>query len=162
MSRYIDADKLVAHLKDEIEGCKPPVGGRANGRSVAYGTELGLKMAVSFAETLPAENVVSFAEYDSMQARLEVNKIMKRKLEKALEKAEHDRDRYARKIAELEEHQIADMEMFKTLRADTARDIQTRVAVHFGTYTDKDVVKVADVFKLINQIALEILEADEE
>ena len=30
MSRYIDADKLIHHLEDEIKGCEPPFGGRAN------------------------------------------------------------------------------------------------------------------------------------
>ena len=58
MSRYIDADKLIQHLEDEIEGCEPPFGGRANGKSIAYGTALGLKSAISFANTLPAADVV--------------------------------------------------------------------------------------------------------
>lgn len=58
MSKYVDADKLVAHLKDELEGCKKPVGGRAFGGSIAYGTALGLTMAISFAETLPTADVV--------------------------------------------------------------------------------------------------------
>lgn len=53
-----------------------------------------VRVCVARLEKLTAEN-------DSLQARLEVNKIMKRKLEKALEKAEYDRDRYARKIEEL-------------------------------------------------------------
>ena len=55
MARYIDADKLIAHLKDEIKACEPPFGGRANGKSIAYGTILGLKSAISFAETLAAD-----------------------------------------------------------------------------------------------------------
>lgn len=58
MSRYIDADKLISHIKDEIKGCATPVGDRANGKTLAYGTELGLKMALSFAETLPTADVV--------------------------------------------------------------------------------------------------------
>ena len=62
MPRYIDADKLIAHLKDEIEGCKPPLGGRANGKSIAYGTILGLKSAISFAETLSTADVVPKSE----------------------------------------------------------------------------------------------------
>jgi len=57
--RYIDADKLIAHLKDEIEGCcEPHYGGRINGKSVAYGTVLGLKSAISFAETLSTADVI--------------------------------------------------------------------------------------------------------
>lgn len=62
MARYIDADKLIAHLKDEIEGCKPPFSGRANGKSIAYGTELGLKSAISFAETLSTADVAPKSE----------------------------------------------------------------------------------------------------
>ena len=58
MSRYIDADKLISHIKDEIKGCATPVGGRANGKTLAYGTELGLKMALCFAVTLPTADVV--------------------------------------------------------------------------------------------------------
>lgn len=58
MARYIVADTLIAHLKDEIEGCKPPFCGRANGKSIAYGTILGLKSAISFAETLSTADVV--------------------------------------------------------------------------------------------------------
>ena len=59
--RLIDADKLVAHLKDEIEGCKPLYCGRTNGKSIAYGTVLGLKSAIAFMEalaTVEAEPVV--------------------------------------------------------------------------------------------------------
>ena len=59
MARYIDADKLIAHLKDEIKGCEPPFGSRANGKSIAYGTKLGLKSAISFAETLSTADVIS-------------------------------------------------------------------------------------------------------
>lgn len=66
MPRYIDADKLIAHLKDEIEGCKPPFGGRTNGKSIAYGTILGLKSAISFAETLSTADVVPKSEYDAV------------------------------------------------------------------------------------------------
>lgn len=62
MERYIDADKLIAHLKDEIEGCAPPFSGRANGKSIAYGTILGLTMAISFAETLPTADVAPKSE----------------------------------------------------------------------------------------------------
>lgn len=61
MGRLIDADKLVVHLKDEIEGCKPLYCGRTHGKSIAYGTVLGLKSAIAFIEalaTIEAEPVV--------------------------------------------------------------------------------------------------------
>lgn len=71
MSRCIDADKLIAHLKDEIEGCcEPHYGGRINGKSVAYGTVLGLKSAISFAETLSTADVVPKNEWISVEDRL--------------------------------------------------------------------------------------------
>lgn len=41
---------------------------------------------------------------------------------------------------------------------DTMQRIQTKFAVHFGTYTDKDEVKVADVFRLLKQFTEEMLE----
>jgi hypothetical protein len=44
------------------------------------------------------------------------------------------------------------------VRADTVSTIQNKFAVHFGTYTDKDTVKVVDVFRLLDQIAKEMLE----
>ena len=69
MARYIDADKLIAHLKDEIEGCKQPFGSRANGKSIAYGTELGLKSAISFAKTLSTADVVPKSEVEARLKR---------------------------------------------------------------------------------------------
>lgn len=68
--RYIDADKLIEHLKDEIKACEPVFGGRANGKSVAYGTELGLKSAISFAETLSTEDVVPKSEVEEAVKKL--------------------------------------------------------------------------------------------
>lgn len=62
MARYIDADKLITHLKDEIKGCEIPFGSRANGKGVAYGTALGLKSAISFVETLSTADVVPKSE----------------------------------------------------------------------------------------------------
>lgn len=38
----------------------------------------------------------------------------------------------------------------------TVKKIQTMFAVHFGTYTDDDTIKIKDVFSLIDQIADEI------
>ena len=55
--RLIDADKLIAHLEDEIDGCKIPFGSRASGKGIAYGTALGLKSAISFAKTAPTVDI---------------------------------------------------------------------------------------------------------
>jgi hypothetical protein len=49
-----------------------------------------------------------------------------------------------------------------SVRADTVSEIRARVAVHFGTYCEKDQVKIADVFKLIDQIAKEMMEGENE
>ncbi len=35
-------------------------------------------------------------------------------------------------------------------------------ALHFGTYTDKDTVNVLDVFKLLDEVAKEMLEGNNE
>ena len=42
--------------------------------------------------------------------------------------------------------------------AECSAKILEKLSLHFGTYTDKDEVKVVDVFKLINQFANEALE----
>ena len=64
MARYIDADKLIEHLKDEIKACEPVFFGRANGKSVAYGIELGLKSAISFSETHATVDVAPKSEVE--------------------------------------------------------------------------------------------------
>jgi hypothetical protein len=43
-------------------------------------------------------------------------------------------------------------------KADTVHKIQDRLAMHFCTYTEKTEIKVVDVFKLMRQIAEEVLE----
>lgn len=63
--------------------------------------------------------------------------------------------RWAKECAELQEE-------CEYIKADTVSEIRARVAVHFGTYCDKDQVKIADVFKLIDQIAKEMLEGENE
>lgn len=70
MPRYIDAEKLIKHLKDEISNCAPPIGGRAHGKTLAIGTGRGLKMAISFAETLSDEQVVPRERYDRVMDNL--------------------------------------------------------------------------------------------
>lgn len=50
MARYIDAEKMRSLLEEEIEGCGNPT---ADDNPIAYGTTLGLKMALSYAKTLP-------------------------------------------------------------------------------------------------------------
>ena len=61
----------------------------------------------------------------------------------------------------LREHMWDEVNQAKELAiSDTVKEIQTRFAVHFGTYTENDTVKIKDVFGLIDQIAKEILEGD--
>ena len=47
-------------------------------------------------------------------------------------------------------------------RADVVRKMQDLLAMHFGTYTAKDEVKVLDVVRLINQITEDMLEEEYE
>lgn len=42
-------------------------------------------------------------------------------------------------------------------KADNVSEIKTRFAMRYGTYTDKDMTPIADVFRLLDQIAKEIL-----
>ena len=48
MSRYVDADKTISHLNDNIEECQDP---DIYSQPVAYGTYLGLKYSKSLVET---------------------------------------------------------------------------------------------------------------
>ena len=57
MPRYIDADKILSHLNDEIEGCGDC---DVYSQPVVYGTRLGLeysKSLVETAETVDAQEV---------------------------------------------------------------------------------------------------------
>lgn len=46
----------------------------------------------------------------------------------------------------------------KQIKADTVREIETRFAMRYGTYTDKDMTPITEVFKVLDQIAKEMLE----
>lgn len=48
------------------------------------------------------------------------------------------------------------------VKADTLNDMQTRFAMHFGTYRPTDEVKVTEVFKLLKKISEEMLYEEEE
>lgn len=127
-----------------------------------------------------------------LENNLEVSRVMLREAHKKLEKAEHDRDRYARKIEELTEeseewrkswaeNQRQWDEAYEKLEAEnaeqdeailkalkhmgvirrevkgaTVENLRTRFAIHFGTYTDKDTVKVSEVFRLLSKFTEEI------
>ena len=54
MSKYIDADKILSHLNDEIEVCGDL---DVDFQPVVYGTYLGLKSAKSFVETAESADV---------------------------------------------------------------------------------------------------------
>ena len=54
MPRYIDADKILSHLNDEIEACGDPDG---NNEPITYGTMLGLLSAKAFIETAETADV---------------------------------------------------------------------------------------------------------
>ena len=55
MPKYIDADKIISHLNDEIEACGDP---DVYSQPVAYGTYLGLQYARSAVETAETAEVV--------------------------------------------------------------------------------------------------------
>ena len=55
MARYVDADKIISHLNDNIEECQDP---DIYSQPVAYGTYLGLKYSKSLVETAEAADVI--------------------------------------------------------------------------------------------------------
>lgn len=129
MARYIDADKLIEHLKDEIKACEPVFGGRANGRSVAYGTKLGLKSAISFAETLATVDVAPKSEVERLQAEVDrllelVGTIPPDRVE-FVSRIEINaiKENLAREIfEEIDKTVFADMDFFKELKKKYTED----------------------------------------
>ena len=55
MARYIDADALIEHLKDNIQECGNP---NLDTEPRTYGCVLGLKSVLRYAEALPTAEVV--------------------------------------------------------------------------------------------------------
>ena len=55
MPRYIDGDKIISHLNDEIKACGDL---DVDFQPVTYGTYLGLKSSKSFVETAETADVV--------------------------------------------------------------------------------------------------------
>lgn len=139
MARYIDADKLIEHLKDEIKACEPVFDGRANGKSIAYGTELGLKSAISFAETLatvdvaPKSEVKKYAQihkyifetitegcdYETAEAYEKAyNKELSKLVDHTTTKSEVAREIFE----EIDKTVFADMDFFKELKKKYTED----------------------------------------
>ena len=138
--------------------------------------------------------IMAGVSVDEYKTRFEVERIVKRDLGRKLAKAEHDRDRYAIKIKELEtenekwremwadnqrqwesaydkleaENAEQDEAILRALKhmgecrregiAECSAKILEKLSLHFGTYTSKDKVEVAEVFRLINQFTKEVLE----
>lgn len=60
-------------------------------------------------------------------------------------------------------HKVLECPIFDEIertKADTVRDMHTMFAIHFGTYTENDTVKIKDLFSLIDQIANELLNTE--
>ena len=60
-------------------------------------------------------------------------------------------------------HKVLECPIFDEIakaKADTVSELQTRVAMRYGTYTDKDMTPIAEVFRLLDQIAKEMLECE--
>ena len=55
MSKYIDVDKIISYLNDEIEGCGDC---DVYSQPVVYGTRLGLEYSKSLVETAETADVV--------------------------------------------------------------------------------------------------------
>lgn len=55
MARYIDADKIMEHLNDEIEACENP---DVYSQPVVYGTRFGLEYSKSLVETAETADVI--------------------------------------------------------------------------------------------------------
>ena len=53
-------------------------------------------------------------------------------------------------------------EGIREAKANNVSEIKTRFAMRYGTYTDKDMTPITEVFRVLDQIAKEMLEGDNE
>jgi hypothetical protein len=51
-------------------------------------------------------------------------------------------------------------EGIKEAKANNLSEIKTRFAMRYGTYTDKDMTPITEVFRVLDQIAKEMLEGE--
>ncbi len=68
----------------------------------------------------------------------------------------YDREQYKKGFAD--GCKANTVKLCQEVKADTLGGIQTRFAMHFGTYTPEETVKVSDVFRLLDRITKEMLE----
>lgn len=54
--------------------------------------------------------------------------------------------------------EMLDKGYIKQIKADTVRQIQLKMAMRYGTYTDKDMTPITEVFRVLDRIAKEMLE----
>ena len=110
-----------------------------------------------------------------LTAKNEAQDIVITELRKLLEKANHDADRYARKIKELiEENERLKLDvevcgaelsrytenivqMAKQDRADTVRKMSEKLKAYFGTYFLGYKIPISEALKALNQTSKEIL-----
>jgi uncharacterized coiled-coil DUF342 family protein len=81
-----------------------------------------------------------------------------RELSSKCDELTEKKEEYCRECAELRVVLYEITDEVNQIKADVVKKIQDRLAMRFGTYTDKTEVKVMDVFKLMSQIAEEMLE----
>lgn len=48
----------------------------------------------------------------------------------------------------------------KEIRAETLRELQTRLTMHFGTYRGDSTIEVSEVFKIVDKIVEEMCDAN--
>lgn len=104
------------------------------------------------------------AGLDRLQRLLESERVMRRTAEAKLEKAEHDRDRYARKIEELTaENERLMCESAKQYvdavdaRAPIVRAMRHKLMLEYSDCMDEETVCVASIRASINDVAEEVL-----
>ena len=115
-----------------------------------------------------------YEQYFSLKNRLEVAQVMIHKLEGKLEKAEHDRDRYARKIEEVtaeneqwrqdwsnnqRQWEIAYDTQEDKVRAETVKKMQHLLWLEFSDCMEEETITVLSMRNSINEVAAELLES---
>ena len=160
MSRYIDADKLVNRLPDDLPY-----------KSSVKRVLIQAPTANDYYEKVAEMSYQSPIEVIIGQMRFEQEKRLEGEVFKAIQDVgvtvdkdelikalQYDRDQYCRGFTDGCRGDID--KMCQEVKADTIQKMKERLAMRFGTYTEKDFTPIVELFMLIDRIAEEIIEGE--
>jgi hypothetical protein len=167
-------------VKKALECCHTPLASDCNdcgyrGQSVENGEYIGCSnrlMADALALITSQEQRIKelTEEYESMAKSVNEASDLIRKLKADKKGLIYENEELKNQIQEpffteeeidfIDEYTRLLNEGIRDAKANNVSEIKTRFAMRFGTYTDKDMTPITEVFRLLDQIAKEMLEGE--